>query len=57
MIYYSTNDKAPLADLRKAVVKGLAEDRGLYMPERIPQLPAEFFVKNFSINSVGCLNL
>lgn len=45
MIYYSTNGKAPLADLRKAVVKGLAEDRGLYMPERIPQLTAEFFEK------------
>ena len=45
MIYYSTNGKAPLADLRKAVVKGLAEDRGLYMPERIPQMSAEFFEK------------
>lgn len=43
MIYYSTNGKAPLAGLRKAVVKGLAEDRGLYMPERIPQMSAEFF--------------
>ncbi|MDE7455791.1 MAG: threonine synthase [Prevotella sp.] len=43
MKYYSTNRKAPLADLRKAVVKGLAEDRGLYMPERIEQLPKAFF--------------
>ena len=43
MMYYSTNGKAPKADLQKAVTKGLAEDRGLYMPERIPQLPAEFF--------------
>lgn len=43
MKYYSTNGKAPLADLRKAVVKGLAEDRGLYMPERIEQLPKAFF--------------
>ena len=43
MRYYSTNGKAPVADLRKAVVKGLAEDRGLYMPERIQQLPAAFF--------------
>ena len=43
MIYYSTNGKAPRADLRKAVVKGLAEDKGLYMPERIPQLSAAFF--------------
>ena len=43
MIYYSTNKKAPVATLEKAVVKGLAEDRGLYMPERIKQLPQDFF--------------
>jgi len=43
MKYYSTNHAAPEADLRKAVVKGLAEDRGLYMPETIHQLPKAFF--------------
>ena len=43
MKYYSTNGKAPLADLKKAVVKGLAEDRGLYMPEEIHKLPKAFF--------------
>ena len=43
MKYYSTNGKAPVADLEKAVVKGLAEDRGLYMPERIEKLPKAFF--------------
>ena len=43
MKYYSTNGNAPIADLRKAVVKGLAEDRGLYMPERINVLPKAFF--------------
>ena len=43
MKYYSTNGKAPAADLRKVVMRGLAEDRGLYMPERIPVLPASFF--------------
>ena len=43
MLYYSTNHAAPVADLRKAVVKGLAEDRGLYMPEEIIQLPKAFF--------------
>ena len=42
MKYYSTNGKAPIADLRKAVVKGLAEDRGLYMPEEIIPLPKAF---------------
>ena len=43
MKYYSTNGKAPIADLQKAVVKGLAEDRGLYMPEEIYKLPTAFF--------------
>jgi len=43
MKYYSTNGKAPIADLQKAVVKGLAEDRGLYMPEEIKILPKVFF--------------
>lgn len=43
MHYYSTNGEAPIADLHKAVVKGLAEDRGLYMPESIKQLPKVFF--------------
>ena len=38
MKYYSTNKKAPEATLEKAVVKGLAEDRGLYMPEIIKAL-------------------
>ncbi|MBQ2496220.1 MAG: threonine synthase [Prevotella sp.] len=45
MKYYSTNKNAPLADLHKAVVKGLAEDRGLYMPEQIKMLPKSFFDK------------
>ncbi|MEE1120579.1 MAG: threonine synthase [Prevotella sp.] len=43
MKYYSTNKTSPIATLEKAVVKGLAEDRGLYMPERIKPLSKEFF--------------
>ena len=43
MKYYSTNRQAPLATLEKAVVKGLAEDKGLYMPERIKALEPSFF--------------
>lgn len=42
-MYYSTNGKAPLATLEEAVVKGLAGDRGLYMPEKIKRLPREFY--------------
>lgn len=43
MRYYSTNKKSECVSLRDAVVNGLAEDRGLYMPERINKLPEEFF--------------
>ena len=43
MKYYSTTHQAPEADLQTAVVKGLAEDRGLYMPEEIHKLPKAFF--------------
>ena len=43
MLYYSTNHNAARATLREAVIRGLAEDRGLYMPEVIKQLPASFF--------------
>jgi threonine synthase len=43
MKYYSTNHQAPDASLEEAVVKGLASDKGLYMPYRIKALPKEFF--------------
>lgn len=43
MRYYSTNKKSECVSLRDAVVNGLAEDRGLYMPEKINKLPEEFF--------------
>lgn len=45
MIYYSTNNSKITASLQEAVVKGLASDRGLFMPERITKLPASFFEK------------
>jgi threonine synthase len=43
MRYYSTNKKAELATLQEAVTKGLASDKGLYMPEVVKQLPDSFF--------------
>lgn len=43
MKYYSTNGNAPLASLKDAVIKGLAPDGGLYMPERISVIPKAFF--------------
>ena len=35
MKYYSTNGKALDATLEEAVVRGLASDKGLYMPVRL----------------------
>lgn len=45
MKYYSTNKQAVEASLQEAVVKGLAPDKGLYMPEKIKKLPDSFFEK------------
>src|SRR5574344_9844 len=55
MNYYSTNGQAPIATLKKAVVKGLAEDKGLYMPERIKTLPQDFFdnIENLSFQEIA----
>ena len=56
MKYYSTNGKAPLASLEKAVVRGLAEDRGLYMPERFKPLPREFYdnIQTMTFQEIAC---
>ena len=43
MKYYSTNHQTPDVTLQEAVVKGLAADKGLFMPERINALPAAFY--------------
>lgn len=51
MQYYSTNGSTSKVLLQTAVVKGLAADRGLFMPERIPVLPKAFF------NNIGEMSL
>src|SRR6476659_6671228 len=38
MRYYSLNRQAPDVDFREATIKGQAPDKGLYFPERIPEL-------------------
>ncbi|WP_300724682.1 threonine synthase [uncultured Bacteroides sp.] len=43
MKYYSTNKKASDATLEEAVVRGLASDKGLYMPRTIKPLPKSFY--------------
>jgi threonine synthase len=43
MKLYSTNHQVPEVNLKEAVFKGLPDDNGLFMPEKIPTLPASFF--------------
>jgi len=42
MQLFSTNNPTKLVSLRKAVLDSLPEDRGLYMPSRIPKLDNTF---------------
>ena len=55
MMYYSTNKNADRATLQEAVVKGLASDRGLFMPDVIKQLPEDFFenMKDLSFQEIA----
>lgn len=55
MKYYSTNHKAPVATLHEAVVKGLAGDSGLYMPECLYKLPESFFdsIQDMPFNEIA----
>jgi threonine synthase len=55
MKYYSTNKQAEQANLQEAVVKGLAPDKGLYMPEKINKLPVSFFeeIENLSFQEIA----
>jgi threonine synthase len=51
MKYYSLNHNSKSTLFHDAVIRGLAPDRGLYFPEKIPQLPKSFFddIENMSI--------
>ncbi len=55
MKYYSTNRQAPDATLEEAVVKGLAADKGLFMPYVIKPLPQSFYdeIENLSFQEMA----
>ena len=55
MQYYSTNNPTTRESLETAVVKGLATDRGLYMPISIRPLPQEFFdnIQDMSLQEIS----
>jgi threonine synthase len=47
MQYYSLHHKSPKTSFKKAVIEGLAKDRGIYFPDEITALPSEF-IENIS---------
>ena len=55
MKYYSTNNKNTRIGLKQAIVQGLAPDKGLYMPERIPGMSKTFFqeLKTYEFNEIA----
>jgi len=42
ILYHSTNRNAEKVSFREALLKGLAPDRGLYMPDHLPRLDGSF---------------
>ena len=38
LLFHSTNGQSPAVNLREAFLRGLAPDRGLYFPEKFPQI-------------------
>ncbi len=55
MKYYSTNKNTPAVSLKEAVVKGLAPDNGLFMPEHINKFDTSFFenIHNLSFQEIA----
>jgi threonine synthase len=55
MKYYSLNHNAPKVSFQEAVIQGLATDKGLYFPESITPLNADFFenIENLSNEEIA----
>lgn len=55
MIYYSTENRLETVSLQQAVIKGLAPDKGLYMPQEIKVLAQSFFdnIPNISLQDIA----
>lgn len=56
MRYYSTNKQTSETSLEEAVVRGLAADKGLFMPSTIQALPQEFYdnIDTLSFQEIAC---
>jgi threonine synthase len=55
MKYYSLNKQSPIVDFATATVSGQAPDKGLYFPERIPQVKKGLIdnIENYSHEAIA----
>ena len=55
MYFYSTNKLSDKVSFQEAIFKGLPQDNGLYMPQSIPKISAEFWenVQDYSLNDIA----
>lgn len=55
MLYHSTNNPAHRVDLKEAILRSLPPDNGLYMPDTLPVLGAEFWQiwRHLSFQEIG----
>lgn len=55
MKYYSLNNPDIQTSFKKAAITGIAKDKGLYFPESIPQLDADFIanIENYSYEEIA----
>lgn len=55
MKYFSTNNPDNTVTFKEAILKGLADDKGLFMPTEIPQLSESFIgeIKNLSFQEIS----
>jgi len=55
MKFYSTNKDSPLASFKEALLQGLASDKGLFMPQRLPILDKKFYknLKGMSFKEIA----
>ena len=56
MRYYSTNKQTSETSLEEAVVRGLAADKGLFMPSTIQALPQDFYdnIDTLCFQEIAC---
>lgn len=55
MNFYSTNNKNNVVSFKHAVLNGIADDGGLFMPAELPKLPDSFIqnISNLSFNDIS----